>query len=271
MTKETETIDYDKVEKLAKQCRPRLIIAGASSYSRTIDFKRFSAIAREVSAYLMADIAHIAGLVAAGIHPSPIDHADFVTGTTHKTLRGARGGFVLCRKDFAKRIDEEVFPGMQGGPLMHAVAAKAVTFREAMTDEFKQYQKQVVANCKVMADEMASLGYRLVSGGTDNHLFLIDVNEKGLSAIEAERMMTKAGIVANRNVIPFDPRSPFDPSGIRIGTATVTSRGMGTDEMKQTAAHIDAVLSKKRQPEDVAKDVKNLCGNFPIYEGLLGS
>lgn len=268
--RETETIDYDQVENLARSCKPRLIIAGSSSYPRTIDFERFGLIARDAGAYLMADIAHIAGLVAAGIHPSPVGHADFVTGTTHKTLRGTRGGFILCREDFAKRVDDEVFPGIQGGPLMHAVAAKAVAFAEALTKEFKQYQANIVKNCSVLAAELKSRGYRLVSGGTDIHMLLVDLSKKGISGIEAERILAELGIVVNKNVIPFEPRSPFDPSGIRIGTPTVTSRGMGKKEMIRIVDLIDRVLSDKAgDPDSIKQDVKDLCSHFPIYEGLL--
>ncbi len=266
----TGIIDYDQVEKLAHTCKPRLIIAGSSSYPRKIDFERFGQITKDVSAYFMADIAHIAGLVAVGLHPSPIEHADFVTGTTHKTLRGTRGGFILCRKDFAKRIDDEIFPGIQGGPLMHAVAAKAVAFAEALTKEFKQYQTRIVENCVALASELASRGYRLVSGGTDIHMLLIDLSEKKISGIEAERILAEVGVVVNKNVIPFEPRSPIDPSGIRIGTPTVTSRGMGKKEMGRIADLIDRVLSDKAgDPDSIKRDVKGLCSRFPIYEGLL--
>ena len=268
--RETETIDYDQVESLANSCKPRLIIAGSSSYPRTIDFERFGMIARDTGAYLMADMAHIAGLVAAGVHPSPVGYADFVTGTTHKTLRGTRGGFILCREDFAKRVDEEIFPGIQGGPLMHAVAAKAVAFGEALTEEFKKYQANIVKNCSVLASELASRGYRLVSGGTDIHMLLIDLSKKKISGIKAERILSEVGIVVNKNVIPFEPRSPIDPSGIRIGTPTVTSRGMGKKEMSRIADLIDQVLSDKLgDSDDIKQDVKDLCDRFPIYEGLL--
>ncbi len=267
--KDSETIDYEQMEDLARKCRPRLIIAGASSYPRMIDFERFGRIAREIGAYFMADIAHTAGLVAAGIHPSPVDHADFVTGTTHKTLRGTRGGFVLCRRDYAKRIDEEVFPGFQGGPLMHAVAAKAVAFKEALTDEFKEYQHRICENARVLAEDMKSRGYRLVSDGTDTHLFLIDLSDRDMSGHDAAVALSDAGVVLNKNVIPFDRRGPFDPSGIRIGTPTVTSRGMGPDEMAEIAECMDLVLSgAPNARDDVRARVAELCARFPIYEGL---
>lgn len=268
--RETEIIDYDEVERLARTCRPRLIIAGSSSYPRTIDFERFGMIAREVGAYFMADIAHIAGLVAAGIHPSPVEYADFVTGTTHKTLRGTRGGFVLCKEDFAKRLDDEVFPGMQGGPLMHAVAGKAVAFLEASTEEFREYQARIVENAGVLASEIASRGYRLISGGTDNHMFLIDLGKNKITGIKAEGVLGDVGVIVNKNVIPFEPRSPFNPSGIRIGTPTVTSRGMGKTEMTEIAECIDLALSEADgSREEAARRVKDLCLSFPIYEGLL--
>lgn len=270
VTRDTETIDYDALAELAHQCRPRLIVAGASSYPRAIDFERFAEITREVSAYLMADIAHIAGLIAAGVHASPAECADFITGTTHKTLRGTRGGFILCRKDYAGKVDEEVFPGIQGGPLMHSIAAKAVAFKEALTDDFKQYQRCVVENSAVLADAMARLDYRLVSGGTDNHMFLIDLTGKGISGVKAEASLATAGIVLNKNVIPFEPKSPFDPSGIRIGSPTITSRGMGPNEMKEIAVLIDRALTGDDGVlHQVERDVADLCARFPLYEGLM--
>jgi len=243
--KKTEQIDYNEVEKLALKHKPKLIIAGASAYSRTIDFEKFSKIAKKVGAYLMTDIAHIAGLIAAGLHPSPIPYADFVTSTTHKTMRGPRGAFILCKKEHAKAIDRAVMPGTQGGPFMHAIAAKAIMFQNAMKPEFKKYQEQVIKNAQAMADEFKKLGYRIVSGGTDNHLFLIDLRSKNITGKDAELTLAKNGIYVNRNTIPFDPQSPFITSGIRIGTPFITSQGKTETNARKIAHKIDSILSKK--------------------------
>ncbi len=265
---DTEMINYDLVWNLAKEIKPKLIVAGASAYPRVIDFEKFAQIAEDVGAYFMVDMAHIAGLVAAGLHPSPVPYAHFVTSTTHKTLRGPRGGFILCKKEFAKEIDKAVFPGIQGGPLMHVIAAKAVAFKEAMSPEFKEYQKQIVLNAKAMAEELMKLGYRLVSGGTDNHLMLVDLRDKGITGKEAEKALEEAGITVNKNAIPFDPQPPTVTSGIRIGTPALTTRGMKEDEMRYIARLIHEVLSNfkdERVKEKVKKEVEELCKQFPIY------
>ncbi len=260
----TEVIDYDKVRARAKETNPKLIVAGASAYPRTLDFKKFREIADEVGAYLMVDMAHIAGLVAAGLHPNPVEYADFVTTTTHKTLRGPRGGLIMCKEEYAKQIDKAIFPGIQGGPLMHVIAAKAVCFHEALQPEFKEYQKQIVANAKALADGLQDQGFRLVSGGTDNHLMLIDVKSKGLTGKEAEKMLDDANVTVNKNTIPFETESPFVTSGIRIGTPAVTSRGMKEAEMKDISAIFETVLLKK--DEEKAKEmVKALTDRFPLY------
>lgn len=261
----TETIDYDKVREIALREKPKLIVAGASAYPRIIDFKKFREIADEVGAYLMVDMAHIAGLVAAGVHPSPVPYADFVTTTTHKTLRGPRGGAILCKAEHAKKIDKAVFPGLQGGPLMHVIAAKAVCFGEALTDEFKSYQKQIVNNAKVLADCLKERGFRLVSDGTDNHLILIDVRPKGLTGKEAEALLGDVNITTNKNTIPNDPEKPTVTSGIRIGTPAVTTRGMKEEEMKRIAELIDMALDKNNDREMVKQKVIELCNEFPLY------
>ncbi len=267
----TERIDYDALRELAKKERPKLIIAGASAYPRIIDFEAFRRIADEVGALLMVDMAHIAGLVAAGLHPSPVPHAQFVTTTTHKTLRGPRGGMVLCQADYAKEIDKAVFPGLQGGPLMHVIAAKAVALKEASTEEFKAYQRQIVANAKTLAEELLSRGYRLVSGGTDNHLMLVDVKQKGLTGKDAEKALDEVGVTVNKNTIPFDTESPFVTSGIRIGTPAVTSRGMKEDAMRVIARVIDTALQAAVKGElDQVKErlrgeVAELCKAYPLY------
>ena len=269
VSRETECLDYDEVLSLAKKVEPQMIIAGASSYPRVIDFKRFRQIADEVGAYLMADMAHIAGLIAAGIHPSPIPHAHFVTSTTHKTLRGPRGGFILCKEEFKDRIDESVFPGIQGGPLMHVIAAKGVCFKEAMTKEFKTYQRQVVRNVKVLAKELQKYGFKIVSGGTDNHLVLIDLINKGITGKEAEEALGLAGITVNKNMIPFDQRTPMVTSGIRIGTPIVTTRGMREKEMVQIASFIAEILNNHADPDvqvRVAQQAKELCQRFPFFQ-----
>ncbi|HYX23683.1 MAG TPA: serine hydroxymethyltransferase [Thermoanaerobaculia bacterium] len=270
--RETETIDYDQAERLALEERPKLIICGASAYSRVIDFARFRAIADQAGALLMADVAHIAGLVAAGVHPSPIPHCDFVTTTTHKTLRGPRAGMVMCREQFAKDLDRAVFPGIQGGPLMHVVAAKAVALKEALTPEFRDYQRQIVANARALAARLAGHGLRIVSGGTDNHLFLVDVTKAGSTGKVAEKSLEAAGITVNKNTIPYDPNPPLVASGVRIGTPALTTRGMREPEMDQVGDFIAEVL---RAPEDagvhasVRAKVRALCERFPLYDPLM--
>ena len=259
-------IDYDEVEKLAKECKPRLILAGASAYPRIIDFKRFREIADSVGAYLMVDMAHIAGLVAAGCHPSPVPYAHVVTTTTHKTLRGPRGGLILCKEEFGKQIDKAIFPGTQGGPLMHIIAAKAVAFKEAMSDEFKNYQQQIVKNAKKLSNELIERGVSLVSGGTDNHLMLIDLTSKGKTGKEIEALLDKAHITANKNAIPFDKQTPFVTSGIRVGTPAVTSRGMKEEDMVVIAECIaDIIDNGEEAVERSAKKVAALCEKYPIY------
>jgi glycine hydroxymethyltransferase len=274
VSEKTETIDYDEVAKLAREHRPKLIIAGASAYPRIIDFAKFRQIADEVGALLMVDMAHIAGLVAAGVHPSPVPHADFVTTTTHKTLRGPRGGMVLCRAAHAKTIDSKVFPGMQGGPLMHVIAAKAVALKEALDPGFRIYQRQIVKNAQALAKSLSSNGYRLTSGGTDNHLMLVDLRKSELTGKAAQETLDRAHITVNRNAVPFDTRSPFITSGIRIGTPAVTSRGMKEEEMgligdliARALGHVDDenILS------EVAKQVAALCRKFPVYPHRLPS
>jgi glycine hydroxymethyltransferase len=266
----TERIDYDAVRKMAEECRPRLIVVGASAYPRTLDFPKFHEIAKAVGAYLMVDIAHIAGLIAAGLHPSPIPYADFVTTTTHKTLRGPRGGMVMCKAEYAKALDKAVFPGLQGGPLMHVIAAKAVALKEALSPGFKKYQQHVLANAKALARGLQKRGFRIVSGGTDTHLMLVDVaKSKGMTGKEAEAALDEAGITVNKNAIPFDEKPPAIASGIRLGTPIVTTRGMRAKEMDEIAAAIDKVLSH-HQDETVQRLVRSrmrtLCGKFPIFE-----
>jgi len=267
--RDSETIDYDQVRRLAIERRPKLIVCGASAYSRVIDFARFRSIADEAGSLLMADIAHIAGLVATGLHPSPLPHCHFVTSTTHKTLRGPRGGIVMCAGEFAKQIDRAVFPGIQGGPLMHVIAAKAAAFGEALSDEFRAYQERVVANTSRLAAELAARGFRIVSGGTDNHLFLLDVGSRGLTGKVAEEALDRAAITVNKNTIPYDPNPPMVASGIRIGTAALSTRGMGEPEMGEIAGCIGDVLAA---PEDasaseaVRRRVGALCRRFPLYE-----
>lgn len=262
----TERIDYDEMEKIALQCKPKLIVAGASAYSRIIDFKRCREIADKVGAYLMVDMAHIAGLVAAGLHPSPVPYAHVVTTTTHKTLRGPRGGMILCKEDFAKQIDKAVFPGTQGGPLMHIIAAKAVALGEALTDEFKDYQKQVVNNAAVLADELMKRGVNIVSGGTDNHLMLLDLRSKGITGKELEHRLDEVRITANKNTIPNDPQSPFVTSGLRIGTPAVTTRGFKEPEMKLIAGWISDIINDfDGNRERVLGEVQELCKNYPLY------
>ena len=268
VSEQTETIDYDEVQRLAKEHRPKLIIAGASAYPRIIDYPRFRRIADEIGAFLMVDMAHIAGLVAAGLHPSPVPFADFVTTTTHKTLRGPRGGMVLCKAEHAKSIDSKVFPGLQGGPLMHVIAAKAVALKEALSPEFKIYQRQIVKNAQALARGLIANGFRLTSDGTDNHLMLVDLRKSELTGKVAQETLDKARITVNKNGIPFDTRSPFVTSGIRIGTPAVTSRGMKEQEMARIADLIARALgsvSDEAKLRAVADDVGELCKKFPVY------
>ena len=263
--KETEMIDYDVVREIAIREKPKMIVAGASAYAREIDFKKFREIADEVGAFLMVDMAHIAGLVAVGLHQSPIPYADFVTTTTHKTLRGPRGGAILCKAEFAKMVDKAIFPGIQGGPLMHVIAAKAVAFGEALQDDFKEYQVQVLKNAKVLADGLIEKGFRLVSGGTDNHLILIDVKAKGLTGKKAEALLNEIGIATNKNTIPNETESPFITSGIRVGTPAMTTRGMKESEMKEIAEIISLALDESNEREPILERVYALCDRFPLY------
>ena len=268
---ETELLDYDEVRRLAVQEKPKIIVAGASAYSRIIDFKKFREIADEVGAYLMVDMAHIAGLVAAGEHPNPMEYADIVTSTTHKTMRGPRGGIILTNnEEIAKKIDKAIFPGIQGGPLMHIIAAKAVAFKEALLPEFKEYQKQVVKNAKAMADALVKGGLRIVSGGTDNHLMLVDLRSKGVTGKQAEESLEKAGITCNKNAIPNDPEKPFITSGVRLGTPAITARGMKEDEAVKIAEMIIKVLENVNDDEKIAEvknEVLKLTEKFPLYKG----
>ena len=268
VSKEDERIDYDALEALATEHKPKMIVAGASAYPRIIDFPRLREIADKVGAYLMVDIAHIAGLVAAGLHPSPVPYADVVTTTTHKTLRGPRGGVIMCKEQYAKAIDKAVFPGMQGGPLMHVIAGKAVAFKEALSDEFKAYQKQVVANAAAMADEFAKCGVRLVSGGTDNHLMLVDLRDKNMTGKELEKMLDEVNITVNKNTIPFETTSPFVTSGVRIGTPSITTRGFSEEDARLVARLIAKVIAEREAAfEEVRAAVKELCAKHPLYEG----
>ncbi len=266
--KETEVINYDKLIAQAREIQPKMIVAGASAYPRFLDFKKFREACDACGAYLMVDIAHIAGLVAAGLHPSPIPYADFVTTTTHKTLRGPRGGMVMCKEKYAADLDRTVMPGIQGGPLMHIIAAKAVALKEALTPEFKEYQKKVLANASALANELKSKGYHIVSGGTDTHLMLVSFVESGLTGKKVEKALDNAGITVNKNTVPFDPQKPFVTSGIRIGTPAITTRGMGVPEMKIIAELIDRVIKNLDNEElhkKVACEVKSLCDRFPLY------
>src|SRR5215211_3713618 len=270
VSKDTEQIDYDELQRIAEEHRPKLLVCGASAYPRTIDFERIGQIARSVGARMFADIAHIAGPIAAGLHPSPISHADYVTTTTHKTLRGPRGGLILCREEHAKEIDRRLFPGVQGGPLVHIIAAKAVAFGEALREDFKDYQRRILANAQALAAELQEQGFRLVSGGTDNHLVLVDVfmDGKGVTGKVAEKALEAAGITANKNTIPFDTNKPFVASGIRLGTPALTTRGMGEEEMRQVARLIAAVLHEPESEEvraRVSESVKELAARFPLY------
>jgi len=266
--KETGYIDYEEVRRIAIENRPAMIVAGASAYSRIIDFRVFSEIAKEVGAYFMADIAHIAGLVATGLHPSPVPYADFVTTTTHKTLKGPRGGMIMCKAGYARAVDRMVFPGIQGGPLVHVIAAKAVAFKEAMNREFKDYQIKVIKNAKKLAEELIKGGFKVISGGTDNHMMLVDLTNKGITGKDAEKALGMIGITVNKNVVPYDEKPPAITSGIRLGTPCVTTRGMGEAEMVEMADIISSVIGNIHDTgviKNLAKRVKTLCGNFPIY------
>lgn len=262
----TGMIDYDVVKDLAIKNKPKLIVAGASAYPRIIDFKKFREIADEVGALLMVDMAHIAGLVAAKLHPNPVEYADFVTTTTHKTLRGPRGGAILCKDKYAKIIDKAIFPGMQGGPLMHVIAAKAVCFKEAMGDDFASYQKQVIVNAQALSQQLISKGFNLVSGGTDNHLLLVDLRSKGITGKEAEHLLDEVGITVNKNTIPFDPQSPFVTSGIRIGTPAVTTRGFGEEDMKEVGNIISYIIENPNNKIEAKNKVKSLVDKYPLYQ-----
>jgi len=268
VNKETGYIDMEEVRRLAHEHKPKIIITGASAYPRIIDFKAFAEIAKEVGAYLMADIAHIAGLIATGLHPSPVPYSDFITTTTHKTLRGPRGGIVMCKANYAKAIDKAVFPGIQGGPLVHVIAAKAVAFQEALSEDFKEYQQRVIKNAKTLAEALKKKGFKLVSDGTDNHLMLVDLTNFNITGKEAEEALDKAGITVNKNTIPFDTKPPTVTSGIRIGTPSVTTRGMGEQEMEEIAEIIERVIkniSNESVIKDMKKKVQSLCKRFPIY------
>lgn len=267
----TGYIDYDEVRRLAREFKPKLIVAGASAYPRVIDFEKFREIADEVGAYLMVDMAHIAGLVAAGLHPSPVPYADFVTTTTHKTLRGPRGGMILCKEKYAKIIDKAIFPGTQGGPLMHVIAAKAICFGEALKPEFKEYQKQILKNAQALANGLIEEGFNLVSGGTDNHLMLVDLRNRGITGKDAEKVLDKVRITVNKNTIPNDPESPFVTSGIRLGTPAVTTRGMKEEDMRQIARAISLALPDfEKNREQILGIVDDLCKRYPLYsQGIL--
>lgn len=270
VSKDTERIDYDELERLAKEHKPKMIVGGASAYSRIIDFERMAQIAKSVGAYLMIDMAHIAGLVAAGLHPNPVPYADVVTTTTHKTLRGPRGGLILCRDaEFGQQFNKAIFPGIQGGPLMHVIAAKAVAFKEALSPEFKDYQKQVIENAKALADELTSKGFRIVSGGTDNHLMLVDLRSKNITGKEAQFLLDEIGITANRNTIPFEPLSPFVTSGIRLGTPALTTRGLKETDIREVADIIAMVIEHREDRaiiEEAKAKVEAICKRFPLYE-----
>lgn len=271
VTHETERIDYDEFARIAREAQPKLIVAGASAYPRVIDFERMAEIAYSVGAIFMVDMAHIAGLVAAGLHPSPVPYADIVTTTTHKTLRGPRGGLILCKEKYAKQIDKAIFPGVQGGPLMHVIAAKAVALGEALKPEFKEYAKQIIANCQALAEGLIAEGFRLVSGGTDNHLLLVDVRGQKMTGKTAEHLLDEVGVTCNKNTIPFDPESPFVTSGIRLGTAAVTTRGFKEADMKEVAAIIGLVLNNPEDAEkqaEAAQRVAALCAKYPMYPML---
>jgi len=265
VSESTSMIDYDNVRSIAKESKPKLIVAGASAYSRSIDFKLFKEIADEAGALLMVDMAHIAGIIAAGLHQSPVPYADFVTTTTHKTLRGPRGGAILCKKEYAKALDKAIFPGMQGGPLMHVIAAKAVCFKEAMSEEYKEYMKQVLKNASALAASFTANGIHIVSGGTDNHMMLLDLRSKNITGKDAERLLDDIGITANKNTIPFDQESPFVTSGLRVGTSAVTTRGFKENDMKEIADIISNIISKPESKAESISRVKALCDKHPLY------
>ncbi len=272
LDKRTETLDYDQIRKLAQETKPKMIIAGASAYPRTIDFTKFREICDEVGAFLMVDMAHIAGLVASGLHPSPVPVSEFVTTTTHKTLRGPRGGLILCREEFAKKINSEVFPGIQGGPLMHVIAAKATAFKEALEKDFTEYSKRIIANASRMSEELSARGYRIVSGGTDNHLMLVDMTSKGLTGRTAEAVLDKAGITVNKNLIPFDEKSPFVTSGIRLGTPAITTRGMKEEDMASVVDFIDRALENAEDDnelENIRKEIVEFLQDHPLYGDMV--
>lgn len=265
--RQTETIDYDAVQKVAEECRPRMIVVGASAYARILDFPRFQQIAKSVGAYLLVDIAHIAGLIAAGLHPNPVPYADFVTTTTHKTLRGPRGGVTMCKAEYAKGVDKLVFPGLQGGPLMHVIAAKAVAFQEALSPGFKRYQQQVLANANALAQGLVERGYKIVSGGTDTHLMLLNLSNKGITGKDADAALDAAGIIVNKNAVPYDEKPPAVASGIRLGTPIVSTRGMREPEMQQIVGLVDRVLQHRQEPavlEEVRAEAKALNSRFPF-------
>ncbi len=268
VNRENEMIDYDEVRELALKEKPKMIVCGSSSYSRVIDFNKFSQIAKEINAYLLADIAHIAGLIITGLHPSPVPYAEFVTSTTHKTLRGPRGGLILCKNRYKKLIDSTIIPGIQGGPLVHVIAGKAVAFKEAMENNFISYQKQIIKNSKKLCDELKKRNYRIVSGGTDNHLMVIDLRNKGITGIEAQEVLERTGIITNKNLIPFDPLPPSKTSGIRIGTPAITSRGMKEKEMEKIADWIDIILTNRKNEKilrEISRKIRRFAREFPIY------
>ncbi|APF28490.1 serine hydroxymethyltransferase [Clostridium botulinum] len=265
--KETETIDYELLKKIALENKPKMIVAGASAYPRIIDFQKIREICDEVDAYMMVDMAHIAGLVATGLHPSPVPYADFVTTTTHKTLRGPRGGAILCKEEYAKAVDKAIFPGIQGGPLMHIIAAKAVCFGEALKEDYKEYMEQVVKNTKVLGEELNNYGFRLISGGTDNHLLLIDLTNKNITGKDAEKLLDSVGITVNKNTIPFETLSPFVTSGIRIGTPAVTTRGFKEEEMKKIAYFMNySIEHREENLSQIKEQVKEICKKYPLYQ-----
>ncbi len=264
--KETHLLDYDEVRKIAIEAKPKLIVAGATVYPRKIDLKKFREIADEVGAYLMVDMAHIAGLIVAGLHQNPCEYADFVTTTTHKTLRGPRGGAILCKEKHASIVDKAIFPGIQGGPLMHIIAAKAVSFKEASTLEFKEYQQQIIKNAKKLGEELSKRGFDLISGGTDNHLLLVDLRNKNITGRDAEKLLDRVGVTLNKNTIPYDPQSPFITSGIRIGTPAVTTRGMKEEDMVKIAEIISTIIDDPKKVDEASQMVRDLCQNFKLYE-----
>jgi len=271
LDRKTETLDYDRILELAKRHKPKMILAGASAYPRKIDFKQFRRICDKTGAYLLVDMAHIAGLVAAGAHPSPVPYAEFVTSTTHKTLRGPRGGFVICRKEFARKIDSQIFPGIQGGPLMHVIAGKAVCFKEAMSANFRKYQRQIIKNARELGKALAKKGFRIVSGGTDTHLLLVDLTPKRITGNDASLVLEQAGITVNKNLIPFDRKSPAVTSGIRLGTAAVTTRGMKEFQMRKICALLSDAIDSSDNParlKEIKKEVLNLTARFPLYPDL---